>query len=293
MNSHPPDYLDKHQVSQSFDRAAPIYEESANLQKMVGDDLLERIEWVKLTPRQIVDVGAGTARISRALSLNYKKADMYIVDISEQMIIEASKKAPKWFSKQHFICADAAQLPFIDDSVDLLISNLMLQWCNDIPAVFAEFARVLKPDGALFFSTLGPDTLKELRQSWASVDNGKHVNHFLDMHDYGDALLRAGLINPVMDVDRLDFTYTEVKQLMTELKQIGAHNITAGRSRSLTGKEKFKAMLAAYEEYRSEEGLLPATYEVVYGYALGKRKIEKVSDATPAAPVAVPIKFEF
>ncbi len=279
--SHPPNYLDKRQVSQSFDRAAPIYEESAKLQKMVGDDLLERIEWVKLTPRHIVDVGAGTARISRALSQNYKKADMYIVDISEQMMIEANKKAPKWFSKQHFICADAAQLPFIDDSVDLLISNLMLQWCNDIPAVFAEFARVLKPNGALFFSTLGPDTLKELRQSWASVDNSKHVNHFLDMHDYGDALLRAGLINPVMDVDRLEFTYTEVKQLMTELKQIGAHNITSGRSRSLTGKGKFKAMLAAYEEYRSEEGMLPATYEVVYGHALGKRKIE-----------AVPIKFE-
>lgn len=289
MNPLPPNYLDKRQVSQSFDRAALAYEEWASLQKMVGDDLLERLEWVKLTPRQIVDVGAGTGRLSRALSQHYKKADIYIVDISEKMIIAASKKAPRWFSKQHFVCADAAQLPFIDDSVDLLISNLMLQWCNDIPAVFAEFARVLKPDGALFFSTLGPDTLKELRQSWASVDNGSHVNHFLDMHDYGDALLRAGLINPVMDVDRLQFTYTDVKQLMKTLKQIGAHNITAGRSRSLTGKGKFQAMLAAYEKYRSPEGLLPATYEVVYGHTLGKRKIEPASDAPPAA---VPIKWK-
>jgi malonyl-CoA O-methyltransferase len=288
MNSLPPNYLDKCKVSQSFDRAALAYEESASLQKMVGDDLLERLEWVKLQPRQIVDVGAGTGRISRALSRNYKQADIYIVDISEKMIIEASKKAPKWFSKQHLVCADAAQLPFVDNSVDLLISNLMLQWCNDIATVFAEFARVLKPDGALFFSTLGPDTLKELRQSWASVDNDNHVNQFLDMHDYGDALLRAGLINPVMDVDRLEFTYPDVKQLMKALKQIGAHNITAGRSRSLTGKKKFQSMLAAYEKYRSLEGFLPATYEVVYGHALGKRKIE-VSDAKPAA---IPINFK-
>ncbi len=286
---HPPDYLDKRKVSQSFDRAAPVYEEWASLQKMVGDELVERLEWVKMKPRQIVDVGAGTGNLSRALSHNYKSADIYIVDISEKMIIEARKKASKWFSKQHFVCADAAQLPFIDDSVDLLISNLMLQWCNDIAAVFAEFARVLKPDGALFFSTLGPDTLKELRQSWASVDNGNHVNKFIDMHDYGDALLRAGLINPVMDVDRLEFTYPDVKQLMKTLKQIGAHNITAGRSRSLTGKGKFQAMLAAYEKYRSAEGLLPATYEVVYGHALGKRKIEPVSEA---ASVAVPVKWE-
>jgi malonyl-CoA O-methyltransferase len=288
MNSVPPNYLDKRKVSQSFDRAAPVYEQWASLQKMVGDDLLERLEWVKLTPRHIVDVGAGTGSISRALSHNYKQAEIYLVDISEKMIIEASKKAPRWFSKQHFVCADAAQLPFIDDSVDLLISNLMLQWCNDIPTVFAEFARVLKPDGALFFSTLGPDTLTELRQSWASVDNGNHVNQFLDMHDYGDALLRAGLINPVMDVDRLEFTYPDVKRLMKTLKQIGAHNITAGRSRSLTGKGKFQAMLAAYEQYRSPEGLLPATYEVVHGHALGKRKIEPISDATP---VAVPVKL--
>ncbi|MEN8215255.1 MAG: malonyl-ACP O-methyltransferase BioC [Pseudomonadota bacterium] len=279
MLSH--EYLDKRKVSQSFDRAAPTYEQWASLQKMVGEDLLERLQWVKLAPRQILEVGAGVGRLSRALSKQYKQAQVYAIDIAPEMVKQGRKQAPRWFSKQHFVCADAAHLPFADDSVDLLVSNLMLQWCNDIRAIFAEFARVLKPEGALFFSSFGPDTLKELRESWASVDNASHVNRFLDMHNYGDALLQAGLSNPVMDVDRLECTYSDVKQLMKELKFLGAHNMTAGRSRGLTGKGKFKAMLAAYEQYRLAEGLLPATYEVVYGHAWGKQS------ALPS--VAIPI----
>lgn len=283
MKYLPPEYLDKRHVSQSFDRAASTYEQRANLQKTVGDELLERLQWLKMEPRQVLDVGAGVGRLTRVLSKQYKPAEIYAIDISRKMLKEAEKKAPFWFSKQHFVCADAAQLPFADDSVDLLVSNLMLQWSNDIQAIFVEFARVLKPDGALFFSTFGPDTLKELRQSWATVDNANHVNHFPDMHNLGDALLQAGFSDPVMDIDWFQFSYSDVKSLMTELKYIGAHNLTAGRLRGLMGKGKFKAMLAAYEEYRSKEGLLPATYEVVYGHALGKKP------APPAGTVAIPI----
>jgi len=283
MNS--PEYLDKCQVSQSFERVAARYEQWASLQKMVGEDLLERLQWLKWVPQQILDVGAGVGRLSRALSKQYKQAHVYSVDIALEMVKLGHLDAPRWFSKQHFVCADGAHLPFADDSVDLLVSNLMLQWCNDIQVVFAEFARVLKPEGALFFSTFGPDTLKELRDSWASVDNASHVNRFLDMHNYGDALLQVGFSNPVMDVDRFEFTYNDAKQLMRELKQIGAHNLTAGRSRSLTGKGKFQAMLGAYEEYRSADGLLPATYEVVYGHAWGKKPL---SVAIPISQIGRP-----
>jgi malonyl-CoA O-methyltransferase len=217
----------------------------------------------------------------------YKETYMYNIDISTRMLQTACQKAPLGDSKQYFICADAAQLPIADDSIDLLVSNLMLQWCNDIYAIFAEFARVLKPDGALFFSTFGPDTLKELRDSWATVDQASHVNRFIDMHDIGDALPQVGLSNPVMDVDRHFVTYSDVKQLMKELKQIGAHNMTAGCPRGLTGKHKFKAMLAAYEQYRSPEGVLPATFEVVYGHTLGKHQMEQL--APPSGTVAIPI----
>jgi malonyl-CoA O-methyltransferase len=287
MNALPPEYLDKRKVAQSFDRVAPTYEPLANVQKLVEDELLERLQWLKIAPQQILDVGAGAGRLTRALSEQYNPAQLYCLDISIKMSQLARNKAHRWPSKPHFICADAAQLPIADESIDLLVSNLMLQWCNDIQAVFAEFARVLKPEGALFFSTFGPDTLTELRHSWASVDNASHLNRFIDMHDLGDALLQAGLSNPVMDVDWLQFTYSDAKQLMTELKSIGAHNLTAGRPRGLMGKNKFKAMLAAYEQYRSTEGWLPATYEVVYGHALGKQPIEPF--APSSGTVAIPI----
>ncbi len=269
-----PDYLEK--VSQSFDRAASTYEQWTPIQKLIGTDLLERLQWLKMSPQNILDVGAGTGRLSHILNKQYKQANVYSIDIAPNMLKQARQHAPL---SQH-ICADAAQLPFADHSIDLLVSNLMLQWCNDVVAVFAEFARVLKPDGALFFSTFGPDTLKELRQSWASVDNAQHVNHFWDMHEYGDALLHVGLTNPVMDVERFQFSYQDVHSLMKELKGMGAHNVTAGRPHALMGKGKFKMMLAAYEEYRLADGLFPATYEVIYGHAWGKK---------PSGTVMIPI----
>jgi malonyl-CoA O-methyltransferase len=162
------------------------------------------------------------------------------------------------------------QLPLADNSVDLLVSNLMLQWCNDLPTVFREWVRVLKPQGALLFSTFGPDTLKELRDSWMQVDTASHVNLFIDMHDIGDMLWQSGFINPVMDVDWTTRWHIEVMTLVRELKALGAHNITAGRPQGLTGKGKWQAMTQAYEEHRQSTGL-PATYEVIYGYAMGKR----------------------
>lgn len=264
--------IEKQKVAESFDRAALTYDQWITIQKNIGDNLLERVKWLGIEPEHILEVGTGTGRLTRALTKQYKDANVYAIDISNNMLTQAAT-----LSKQEFICADAAQLPFADNSINLLVSNLMLQWCQDINSVIQEFARVLKPDGALFFSSFGPDTLQELRSSWATVDNAIHVNSFIDMHHYGDSLLQAGFKNPVMDVDRLQWQYKEVKALMMELKNIGAHNINSERSRGLMGKQKFQAMIAAYEKYRSKDGLLPVTYEVIYGHALGKQIVTDTS----------------
>jgi malonyl-CoA O-methyltransferase len=167
------------------------------------------------------------------------------------------------------VCADAQRLPLAEASVDLIYSNLMLQWCNDLDALFAEFSRVLKPGGLLTFSTFGPDTLKELRVAWSSVDSHTHVHRFIDMHDIGDALVRAGLSEPVLDVETFTLTYETTLALMGDLKAIGAHNAAAGRAPGLTGRGRLIAMSAAYERFRTS-GRLPATYEVVYGQAWGR-----------------------
>jgi malonyl-CoA O-methyltransferase len=253
------------------------YEDYARLQKIVAEILLEKLSCVKFSPPQyILDVGTGSGQLIHALTLQYPNAQFYGVDISINMLRHSRRQ----FVKPYFIQADAVELPFANDCIDLLISNLTLQWCNDIGTVFNEFARVLTPNGVLFFSTLGPDTLMELRQSWATVDSASHVNEFFDMHQLGDALMQMGFTHPVMDVDRLQLDYSDVYQLMRELKAIGAHNITAGRPKTLMGKQKIQAMINAYEKYRLANGQLPASYEVIYGHAWGKKSLD-TSLATP------------
>ena len=274
--------LDKKLIRKSFDAAAEHYDDVAELQREVGQRLIERLELIKFTPQVILDVGAGTGFVSRELDKFYKNSWVLSMDIAPHMLQVARSKTSwinKLFGNQEYICGDAEFLPFADNSVDLIFSNLTLQWCGELERTFAEFRRVLKPEGLLMFSSFGPDTLKELRDSWYKADadtnsnvdkndEKTHVNDFIDMHDIGDALLRAGLSDPVMDVDNITLTYSDVYQLMRELKALGAHNVTNARRHSLTGKTRLKNMVSAYENFR-ENDLLPATYEVVYGHAWG------------------------
>lgn len=264
--------LDKKRIRRSFDLAAEHYDEAAVLQQEVGRRILERLQLIRHSPAVILDVGAGTGVHSRALGSYYRKARILSLDLAPRMLHVASRHL-NWlesrFGRQHFVCGDAEQLPIADQSVDMIFSNLTLQWCGELEQAFLEFRRVLKPQGLVMFSTFGPDTLKELRHSWQTADDGSntvHVNDFIDMHDIGDALLRAGLQEAVMDVEHITLTYPDVFQLMRELKAIGAHNVAQDRRHSLTGKQRLKAMAAAYETFRHNDKL-PATYEVVYGHA--------------------------
>ena len=259
--------LHKRSLRDAFDRAAKQYDEVAVLQREVGERIMERLQLVRISPQTILDVGAGTGVFSQALSQRYKKSRVLALDIAPRMLQQARRRKG-WFSRQGFICGDADSLPIASASVDLIFSNFTLQWCGELDRAFAEFRRVLKPGGLLMFSTLGPDTLKELRQSWQTVDGMPHVHDFIDMHDVGDALLRAGLSDPVMDVENFTLAYTDAMQLMRELKIIGAHNAAIDRPPGLTGKGSLKKMLSAYEDLR-RDGVLPATYEVVYGHAWG------------------------
>jgi malonyl-CoA O-methyltransferase len=180
-------------------------------------------------------------------------------------MLKAAARQQSWLRPFGRVCADAQSLPLADASVDLIVSNLLLQWC-DPEAALAEFRRVLTPDGLLSFSSFGPDTLRELRSAWAEADMHSHVHQFIDMHDLGDALVRNGFAAPVLDVERFTLRYLDVRKVAADLKATGAHNATAGRAKGLTGPRKFAAMQAAYENFR-QDGRLPATYEVVFAHA--------------------------
>lgn len=257
--------IDPAQVRRSFGRVAQDYDAAAVLQGRVRAELLERLDLVRLQPSLVVDLGAGPGQATIGLKRRYRSSQVVAVDLAEGMLREARRRQTL-LRRFHRVCADAAALPLQDASADLVFSNLMLQWCNDPDAVFRECRRVLRPGGLLTFTTFGPDTLVELRRAWAAADGLTHVNRFIDMHDLGDALLRSGLAEPVMDVERYTLTYAEARDLMLDLKAIGARNANAGRPRGLTGKARLAKMIAAYEASRSG-GRLPATFEVVYGQA--------------------------
>ena len=267
----PPDafVLDRRAVRAAFDRASATYDAAAVLQTRVRDELLSRLDLLRIAPQVVVDLGCGTGQGARALKVRYRTARVIGLDPAPGMLRETRRRSG-WLRPLHRICGDACQLPLRDGTVSLMFSNLMLQWCDDLDAALAEIRRVLAPEGFLAFSTFGPDTLRELRSAWAAADGGTHVSGFRDMHDIGDALTRAGLSEPVMDVERLTMVYPDVAAITRDLKVIGAHNATAARARGLTGKGRWRAMTDAYEQQR-QAGLLPATYEVVYGAAWGAR----------------------
>ena len=259
--------LDRAGARAAFDRASERYEAAAGLQARVSAELLERLGAFGFTPRAVLDLGCGTGRVSRELKRRYARALVVALDIAPGRLREARRHSSLWRRFER-VCADAQRLPLKTASVDLVFSSLMLQWCEPLDEALSEVRRVLKPGGFFAFSTFGPDTLHELRAAWAAVDALTHVNRFTDMHDVGSALARAGLAEPVLDVDRIELDYPDTLSLMRDLKAIGAHNVTAGRPRTLLGRRKLARMSEAYEGFR-RGGALPATYEVIYGASWG------------------------
>lgn len=263
--------IDKREVRRAFSRAAGQYDASAVMQREVCTRMLERLDYIRMKPARVLDVGSGTGWGTRQLGERYPAAQVVALDIAMGML-QAARGTSSWWRKlfagnaPRYLCADVEALPLAAQSVDLVWSNLAVQWCNDLPATFVELQRVLKPEGLLMFSTFGPDTLKELRMAFSGVDTHNHVNRFADMHDIGDMLLAAGFAEPVMDMEYITLTYQDVRSLMNDLRTIGAHNATSGRASGMMGKAAWHRVLENYERLR-REGRLPATYEIVYGHA--------------------------
>ena len=263
--------IDKKQMRHAFSKAAPDYDATAVMQREVCTRMLERLDYIRMKPASILDAGSGTGWGTRQLAQRYPAAQVVALDIAIGMLRTARGRSSWWQKlfggeKQLQVCADIEALPVAANSVEMVWSNLAVQWCNDLPGAFAEMHRVLKTDGLLMFSTFGPDTLKELRQAFNGVDGHNHLNRFADMHDIGDMLMHSGFAEPVMDMEMLTLTYDDVRGVLQDLKIIGAHNATAGRGRGLMGKNAWARLIENYEHLR-KNGKLPATFEVVYGHA--------------------------
>lgn len=271
--------LDKRLLRRAFERAAVSYDAAAVLQREVGERMARRLDLVRFEPPVILDVGAGTGMSSVPLAQRYPAARVIALDIAEAMLSRARAR-DALRARLQAVCADMEAVPLAPASVDMVFSNLALQWSTDLEVVLSEFRRVLRPGGLLTFTTFGPDTLQELRASWERADAYVHVNAFADMHDVGDSLVRGGFAEPVMDVEHFQLTYADFGALLRDLRAIGVRNLNAGRARGMTGRQRLAAVRAAYEAFRSD-GRLPASYEVIYGHAW----VPAGAERTAAAPV--------
>lgn len=269
--------LDPRTVAHSFGAASASYDAAAWLQARVREELLSRLTLLKSAPRAVLDLGAGTGLAALAMKRRFPHAVVTAADIAAPMV-QAARRHSRLWRRIRCVEADARQLPFDTGSFDLVFSNLMLQWLQPPDEALAGMRRVLRPGGLLLLSSFGPATLQELRAAWAAADQGVHVIDFVDVHDLGGALQRAGFVEPVLDVDRHLHHYPDARALMRELKSIGAHNLDARRARGLTGRAAFTRMNAEYESLRRPAGL-PATWQVVYAVAWAPEQVPSPASA--------------
>lgn len=268
-----PFVIDKRLARRSFERAAVTYDAAAVLQNEVCRRMLARLDYIRIDPELILDAGSGTGNALPGLLARYPRARIVALDLAFAMARRALARRPWWKglfdggrARLAAVCGDIERLPLAAGGAGMVWSNLALQWMTDPKRAFAEMHRVLAPGGLLLFSSFGPDTLKELRAAFQPVDCHTHVHRFIDMHDVGDLLVAGGFADPVMDMEVMTLTYGGVRELMRDLKAIGARNTALGRRAGLSGRALLEEVERNYEIVR-RDGRLPATFEVVYGHA--------------------------
>jgi malonyl-CoA O-methyltransferase len=255
--------VNKPAVAASFGAAARSYDAAAVVQDEIRKRLLGRLDDLVLQPNSLLDLGGGTGVARKDLLQRYPTSRYINCDLSQEML----QYARKAHSADDLVCADAESLPFAKASFDLVFSASTFQWLNALERALLECARVLRPQGLLLFSTFGPDTLKELRSSFAAVDPYPRVNPFLDRQQVNDLLLKNRLSCPHVESEVIRINYANPQQLLRSLKDTGATNQLGGRSRGLLTPRRLQAAVSEYEAYKTEDGQYYASYEVIYGFA--------------------------
>ena len=262
--NHSPEFRPR-DIRRRFDDVADRFHEADFVHGVTREGLLQRIQPMTIDAATVVDLGSATGTAIPLLQKRFRGARVVAVDVSAAML-HIVRRQRTLLSKRRAVQADARSLPFADASIDVVFSNLMLPWVDNLDAVFAEVARVLRKDGLFAFSSLGPDSLLEIREAWQAVDEGLHVNRFPDMHDVGDALVRAGLRDPVLDVDKLSVSYRDPGVLFRDLTAAGARNSLSGRQRGLMGRHRFRRFIDTLFAPAGDRSL---TLELLYGHCWG------------------------
>jgi malonyl-CoA O-methyltransferase len=272
--------IDRARVRRHFERAAPGYDRCAALQREITARLLERLDLVRLDPGRVLDAGAGTGGLAGALALRFPAARVIALDFAPAMLAQrwpARSALARWLRAGPAgwpVCGDMESMPLAPASVDLVCSNLALQWSSAPPHALAEMQRVLRPGGLLMFSSLGPDSLRELRAVLPAP--APSVHDFADMHDVGDLLVRTGFADPVMDMEHVTLTYADLASLLRDLRGSGCSSARSDLPRGLRGRAWLARLERGYEAWR-RDGRLPLTFEIVYGHAWKPEQARRVA----------------
>lgn len=254
------------EISKAFNAKAGSYEQAAKVQNEIGERLFERLHYLKINPRYILDLGCGPGAFTKRLKKQYPKAVVVGFDLAEGMLRQAQSKQG-WRKKYLLVNGDMASMPFPTGLFDLVFANQVIHWAHSLQTLMAELNRVMNAQACLMFSTLGPDTFCELREAWSNIDKHAHTNDFTDMHDLGDYLLAEHFLDPVVDMEMIKAHYSTLPQLLHALKAQGVRNMNKARNPGLTGKQVWRQFEQALSGFRTEHGKFPLTYEVVYGHA--------------------------
>jgi malonyl-CoA O-methyltransferase len=280
--------IDMKALKASFNKAAKTYDEYNFLQKHVGNELISRLDFIKLKPQRILEIGCGTGFCTSLLQNKFPEANIVAIDIAEMMVQRAKKKNHS--NKIAYICADTHALPFANFTFDLIFSNLTLQWVIDLDKLFMKWLEVIKPEGSIIFSSFGKTTLQELQLSWDNIDQYTHTNEFSDIFSIGNHLMKAHWENPVLDADEIILEYRDINQIFIDLKMIGAHNLTENRPHGLMPKNKWQKFIENYKNNFYINHKYQLTYQIMYAHAFAPEILSKVMQAKNMNKINIPIE---
>lgn len=282
--------LNEKTVLNNINKRSSYFNKSSFFYQEIGNRLIDRLQICKLRPDTILDLGCKTGYMSTLLHKKYPDAEIYSLELSNEMLGKFKVNTNQKLNRK--LCTSYTNLPFANDSFDLVVSNLQLHWNNDFQIVLNACQRVLSKHGLLMFSALGMQSFTELRAAWSAIDSHVHVHDFLDFIELGSYLLKTQWCDPVVDKENITIKYNKILDLYQDLKSLGATNSHVKRNKGLTTKRTMQRVSIKYKALFEDNETIPVTCEVIYGHAIKKQAVNQ-EISTEIKEIFIPIKKLF